>query len=89
MVVGPSDVGKSTVCKLLLNYAARMNRAPIYVDLDVGQVGKQHLQYILNRTGNTTEYVCKKTLLMINVTVLPPNLTYLSPYYPLSLPITR
>ena len=39
MVVGPTDVGKSTVCKLLVNYAARMGRAPILVDLDCGQVG--------------------------------------------------
>ncbi|EFX89485.1 protein CLP1 homolog [Daphnia pulex] len=37
MIVGPTDVGKSTVCKLLLNYAVRMGRRPIYVDLDVGQ----------------------------------------------------
>ncbi|XP_023931897.1 polyribonucleotide 5'-hydroxyl-kinase Clp1-like [Lingula anatina] len=37
MVVGPTDVGKSTVCRMLLNYAVRMERAPIYVDLDVGQ----------------------------------------------------
>ena len=26
MIVGPKDVGKSTVCKLLLNYAVRMGR---------------------------------------------------------------
>lgn len=37
MVVGPTDVGKSTLCKLLLNYAVRMGRRPIHVDLDVGQ----------------------------------------------------
>ncbi|XP_060525538.1 protein CLP1 homolog isoform X2 [Cylas formicarius] len=37
MVVGPGDVGKSTVCRILLNYAVRMGRRPIYVDLDVGQ----------------------------------------------------
>ena len=37
MVVGPCDVGKSTLCRLLLNYAVRMARRPIYVDLDVGQ----------------------------------------------------
>ena len=36
--VGPTDVGKSTVCRLLLNYAVRLGRKPIYVDLDVGQV---------------------------------------------------
>lgn len=37
MVVGPTDVGKSTLVKLLLNYAVRMARRPIFVDLDVGQ----------------------------------------------------
>ncbi|XP_008550214.1 protein CLP1 homolog [Microplitis demolitor] len=37
MIAGPMDVGKSTLTKILLNYAARMGRKPIYVDLDVGQ----------------------------------------------------
>lgn len=37
MVVGPTDVGKSSVTKILLNYAVRLGRKPIYVDLDVGQ----------------------------------------------------
>lgn len=37
MVVGPTDVGKSTLCRLLLNYAVRGGRRPLYVDLDVGQ----------------------------------------------------
>eukprot|EP00795_Rhopilema_esculentum_P014045 gene14045-5024_t len=37
MVCGPMDVGKSTLCRLLLNYAVRMGRRPIYVDLDLGQ----------------------------------------------------
>lgn len=37
MVVGPADVGKSTLCRLFLNYAVRLGRRPIYVDLDVGQ----------------------------------------------------
>ncbi|XP_048486316.1 protein CLP1 homolog [Plutella xylostella] len=37
MVVGPGDVGKSTLVRILLNYAVRMGRRPIYVDLDVGQ----------------------------------------------------
>lgn len=37
MIVGPMDVGKSTLCKILLNYTVRMGRRPIYVDLDVGQ----------------------------------------------------
>jgi polyribonucleotide 5'-hydroxyl-kinase len=37
IIVGPGDVGKSTVSRILLNYAVRMGRRPIYVDLDVGQ----------------------------------------------------
>ncbi|XP_043471503.1 protein CLP1 homolog [Leptopilina heterotoma] len=37
MIVGPCNVGKSTLSKILLNYAARMHRRPIFVDLDVGQ----------------------------------------------------
>eukprot|EP00092_Neocalanus_flemingeri_P007445 GFUD01008041.1.p1 GENE.GFUD01008041.1~~GFUD01008041.1.p1 ORF type:complete len:444 (+),score=129.18 GFUD01008041.1:63-1334(+) len=37
MLVGPTDVGKSTVCRLLLNYAVRLGRRPIHADLDVGQ----------------------------------------------------
>ena len=38
LVVGPTDVGKSTLCRLLLNYAVRMGRTPLFADLDVGQV---------------------------------------------------
>ena len=45
MVVGPTDVGKSTLCKMLVNYASRLGRAAILVDLDVGQVLYQY--YIL------------------------------------------
>ena len=37
MVVGPTDVGKSTLCRTLLNYAIRSERKPIFIDLDVGQ----------------------------------------------------
>lgn len=37
MIVGPGDVGKSTLCKLLVNYAVRIGRQPTFVDLDVGQ----------------------------------------------------
>lgn len=37
MIVGPGDVGKSTLCQMM-NYAVRMGRRPVFVDLDVGQV---------------------------------------------------
>ena len=37
MIVEPTDVGKSTLCRLLLNYGVRMGRRPVFVDLDVGQ----------------------------------------------------
>ncbi|XP_043940040.1 polyribonucleotide 5'-hydroxyl-kinase Clp1 isoform X2 [Protopterus annectens] len=37
MVVGPTNAGKSTLCRLLLNYAVRMGRRPTFVELDVGQ----------------------------------------------------
>ncbi|XP_075212091.1 protein CLP1 homolog isoform X2 [Lycorma delicatula] len=37
MIVGPTDVGKSTVTRILLNYAVRMGRRPLFVDLDIGQ----------------------------------------------------
>lgn len=58
MLVGPTDVGKSTVSKILLNYAVRMgglSRRPIFVDLDVGQghisipgtIGECEIQYKL------------------------------------------
>jgi polyribonucleotide 5'-hydroxyl-kinase len=37
MIVGPTDVGKSTLCQILVNYGVRMGRKPVYVELDVGQ----------------------------------------------------
>ncbi|MFH4973785.1 hypothetical protein AB6A40_000494 [Gnathostoma spinigerum] len=37
MIVGPTDVGKTTVCRILCNYAVRLGRTPTFVDLDVGQ----------------------------------------------------
>ena len=41
LLVGPTDVGKSTLCRLLLNYAIRMSRHPCFVELDVGQVRRE------------------------------------------------
>ena len=37
LVAGPSDHGKSTTCRILSSYACRLDRTPIFVDLDVGQ----------------------------------------------------
>lgn len=37
MITGPGDVGKSTLCRILLNYAVRLRRHPVFVDIDVGQ----------------------------------------------------
>ena len=36
-IVGPTDVGKSSLCKLLLNYAVRQGVAPTMVELDIGE----------------------------------------------------
>ncbi|CAP29409.2 Protein CBG09862 [Caenorhabditis briggsae] len=37
LLVGPQDVGKTTVSRILCNYSVRHGRTPILVDLDVGQ----------------------------------------------------
>jgi polyribonucleotide 5'-hydroxyl-kinase len=37
VVAGPTDVGKSTLCRMLLNWGVRAGYQPTYVDLDVGQ----------------------------------------------------
>ncbi|KAJ2605027.1 Cleavage polyadenylation factor subunit clp1 [Coemansia sp. RSA 1722] len=34
MVVGPEDCGKTSICKILLNYAVRMEESPVFVNLD-------------------------------------------------------
>ena len=39
LVAGPTDVGKSTLSRLLANYAVRAGWAPVLVDLDLGQGG--------------------------------------------------
>lgn len=44
MICGPVNVGKSTLTKILLNYAVRMGRRPVFVDLDVGQVRKLEIR---------------------------------------------
>ena len=37
MIVGPTDHGKSTKSQILAAYAVRLDRNPLFVDLDVGQ----------------------------------------------------
>ena len=37
LIAGPSDHGKSTTCRILSSYACRLDRTPIFIDLDVGQ----------------------------------------------------
>lgn len=37
IVVGPTDSGKSTLCRMLLNWAAKQSWKPTFVDLDIGQ----------------------------------------------------
>jgi polyribonucleotide 5'-hydroxyl-kinase len=39
MLCGPTDVGKSTLSRILLNYAVRQGHSPLFVDLDLGQGG--------------------------------------------------
>lgn len=55
LVVGPSDVGKSTLCSILLNYGVRMGRTPVMIDLDVGQ-GQVSIP------GTIGGYVAERTL---------------------------
>ena len=41
MVVGPSDAGKTSLCKILLSYAFKNSHQPLYVDLDPSEVSLQ------------------------------------------------
>ena len=43
-IVGPTDVGKSSMAKLLLSYATRMQWQPTMVDLDIGEPPPSCLQ---------------------------------------------
>jgi polyribonucleotide 5'-hydroxyl-kinase len=38
MIVGPSDVGKTTLSKILVNYGVRSDRKPVLVDIDTNEV---------------------------------------------------
>ena len=38
MIVGPADVGKTSLCKILLNYCVKGERKPLFVDIDANEV---------------------------------------------------
>jgi polyribonucleotide 5'-hydroxyl-kinase len=38
IVVGPTDSGKTTLCRILLSYAHKMGHQPLYIDLDPREV---------------------------------------------------
>ena len=70
MQVGPTDVGKSTVCRLLLNYAVRLGRKPIYVDLDVGQVTDESYAAAASLqplSWKCMSFLCREALLCLEV----------------------
>ncbi|KAJ3204216.1 hypothetical protein HDU82_005999 [Entophlyctis luteolus] len=37
MIVGPSDVGKSTLAKILVNYSIKLGHLQMYADIDIGE----------------------------------------------------
>jgi ATPase subunit of ABC transporter with duplicated ATPase domains len=37
VIAGPTDTGKSSLCKMLLNWTVRSDLQPTYVDLDIGE----------------------------------------------------
>lgn len=68
MVVGPTDVGKSTVCRLLLSYAVRVGRRPTLVELDVGQSGVSKI-IVINH-----HWQLKGNPKLLIISFFPPNL---------------
>ena len=57
MVVGPEDVGKTTLCRTLLNWAVRAGRLPVFVDLDVNQ-------NLISLPGTISSVVVERTALV-------------------------
>lgn len=37
IVIGPTDSGKSSLCRMLLSWACKQGWKPTFVDLDIGQ----------------------------------------------------
>lgn len=66
IVVGPAEHGKSTVSQLLAAYALRLDRTPIYVDLDVGLSS-------ISIPGSMAAIPLDKTCLSVEVCMCVPN----------------
>ncbi|KAI9292328.1 Pre-mRNA cleavage complex II Clp1 [Neoconidiobolus thromboides FSU 785] len=56
LILGPKDSGKTSICKILLNYSLRQKRRPLFIDLDTmngtitipGSIGAVSLDYVLS-----------------------------------------
>ena len=77
MVVGPDDVGKSTLCRMLLNWAVRSGHFPIYVDLDVNQnsisLPGTLSALVVERTALVDEGFCTDSQITYNFGYKSPN----------------
>ena len=56
IVLGPTDSGKSTLCRMLANWAVRSSFEPTMVDLDVGKQKQTRLDCSCN--GEHAEIIC-------------------------------
>jgi polyribonucleotide 5'-hydroxyl-kinase len=50
LVAGPTDSGKSTLCRCLLNWAVRSSHQPTFIDLDIGE---EEMQRRLQQGGHS------------------------------------
>lgn len=48
LVIGPHDVGKTSLCKILVSYSLRQGGSPIYVSLDTTEVKMKERKKILD-----------------------------------------
>ncbi|MES1911011.1 MAG: hypothetical protein MHM6MM_003515 [Cercozoa sp. M6MM] len=62
MVIGPTDAGKSSLCRTLCNYAVRSDRRPIFVDMDVGQNGLAPSGCVAAKIITRTEEIASDTI---------------------------
>lgn len=62
MIVGGTDQGKSTFSQILTAYAVRLDRNPIFIDLDVGQSS-------ISIPGTISAVPLDKSCLSVEVTI--------------------